>query len=395
LDVRELYTRMLNIKLPWYIDRVIVDEGRQRIDVYIVHEPDIRARCPECQEFFSVYDHGPEREYRHLDTCEMQTYIHVNLPRVQCPLHGVRQIVSEFGEQPGMTFSFEQRMLDIAQHCDIKATSEMCRVSWDICWNTVERAVERGFARKNKTIPERIGIDEKSVGKGHRYETLVYDLDRGTVEFVCEDRSQESLEQYFRQFTPEELKTVRVVTMDMWEPYIAATRNCIPDADRKIVFDRFHVMRYVVDAVDSVRKGENRTLIKQGEEILKGTRYLWLWNKENIPEYRQEEFAELRKSNLKVGRAWALKEQLREMWDYRYTECMRKFFNRWYRWAIRSRLGPMMKAARTLHRHIDNIVTYARHRITNAMGESINSRIEKVKRMACGSVSYFQMLCMK
>jgi transposase len=172
--------------------------------------------------------------------------------------------------------------------------------------------------------------------------------------------------------------------MDMWDPYIAATRAYIPDAKSKIVFDRYHVMKYVVDAVDKVRKQEHAELKEDGCEMLKGTKYLFLWSQENIPEWRREEFDNLRSKDLKVCRAWAIKENIRHLWEYYSEGWMRKYFAKWYWWATHSRLEPMKKAAHTLKGHIENIVTYAKHHITNALGESLNSKIEKVKRLACG-----------
>jgi len=208
---------------------------------------------------------------------------------------------------------------------------------------------------------------------------LVYDIDAGTVEFVGDERTQEALESYYRQFTPEELAGIEAVAMDMWDPFIAATRKHVPDAAKKIVFDRFHVMRHVLEAVDQVRKSEHRQLSDSGESPLKGTKYLWLWSPKNMPAWRQEEFAQLRARDLKVCRAWAIKENLRHLWDYHYRAHMRSFFKRWYFWATHSRLKPIQKAAKTVKNHIDNILTYATHRITNALGEAINAKIEKVK----------------
>jgi transposase len=385
MNEKALYMKILGIKAPWFVKQVIMDETAQRIDIYINHERDIRVRCPECGVFYGMYDHAPERIYRHLNTCHMETYIHVRPPRVNCPDHGVKQIDSELGENGSdMTYAFESFVIRVAQECNIEATARLCGLNWDRGWNALERAVERGRERKAHRIPSRIGVDEKSIARGHKYESLVYDIDAGTVEFVWDDRGQESLESYYRQFSREELAGVTAVAMDMWDPYIAATKAYVPDAEKKIVFDRFHVMRYVLDAVDKVRKNEHRQLSERGEQTLKGTKYLWLWNEENIPVWRQEEFDALRTGDLQVCRAWAIKENLRHLWNYRYEGHMRNYFKRWYFWATHSRLQPIKKAAKTLKAHIDNIVTYARHRITNALGESINGKIEKVKRMACG-----------
>jgi len=200
-------------------------------------------------------------------------------PRVNCPKHEVKQIDSEFGENGSdMTYAFEGFVIQVAQECSIEATGRLCGLSWDRGWNALERAVARGQARKEDRIPIRIGVDEKSIARGHKYETLVYDLDAGTVEYVMDDRSQESLEDYYQRFTDEELAEVKTVAMDMWDPYIAATKAWIPKAEKKIVFDRFYVMRHVLEAVDKVRKSEHRQLSEHGQEVLKGTKYLWLWS---------------------------------------------------------------------------------------------------------------------
>jgi len=385
MDDKAFFTKILGIHLPWFVKEVVVNDKDQRVDIYIDHEREIRVKCPECDQFYAMYDHGPERVYRHLDTCQMSTYIHVRPPRVNCPKHGVKQIDSEFGENGSdMTFAFESYVIRLAQECSIEAVKRLCGLSWERGWNALDRAVSRGLSRKIHRIPPRIGVDEKSIAKGHRYESLVYDLDGGTVEYVCDDRKQESLESYYRQFSKEELAGVEAVAMDMWDPYVAATKAYVPEAEKKIVFDRFHVMRQVLEAVDKVRKQEHKELLEQGEQVLKGTKYLWLWSEENIPEWRREEFDSIRTKDLRICRAWAIKENLRHLWDYHYEASMRKYFKRWYFWATHSRLAPVKKAANTLKVHLDNIVTYAKHRITNALGEGINAKIEKVKRLACG-----------
>ena len=385
MDDTELYTKILGIRPPWYIRAVRVTEKDQRIDITVDHEQGIRARCPVCRKFYGLYDHSPERIYRHLNTCQMQTYIHVRLPRVKCPEHGIKQVESEFGENgSNMTFAYESFVIQVAQECNIKATARLCKLSWDQSWNALERAVNRGRGRKAHRVPGRIGVDEKSIARGHKYESLIYDLDGATVEYVCDDRKQKSLESYYKQFTRKELSQIKAVAMDMWDPYIAATKAYVPDADKKIVFDRFHVMRHVLEAVDKVRKSEHRKLCDTGEQTLKGTKYLWLWSQENVPVWRKEEFETLRAKDLKVCRAWAIKENVRHLWNYHYEAWMRKYFKRWYFWATHSRLKPIIKAAKTLKNHLDNIVTYARHHITNALAEGINTKIEKIKRMAYG-----------
>jgi len=229
-----------------------------------------------------------------------------------------------------------------------------------------------------------IGIDEKAAAKGHKYLTLVCDLDEGTVEHIAEDRKTESLNGYYKGLSKEQLAGIEAVAMDMWEPYINATLDHVPEAVGKIVFDRFHVMGYVGKAVDTVRKQAHRDLMASGDETLKGSKYLWLYSRENVPDRRRNEFNALKRQELKVGRAWAIKEALRRLWHYVYPASGEKFWKRWYFWATHSRLEPIRKAAETVRRHINNILTYYQHPVTNAMSEGLNSQIQKIKSMACG-----------
>jgi transposase len=385
MDNKIFFTKLLGLHGPWYIADVTLDAIKERVDIFVEHRQGVRFPCPICLEFCGIYDHTDERIFRHLNICQMTAWIHVRIPRIQCSKDGIHQITHGLAEKNGTTtYEFERLIIDFEQECSIESTCRLLNVDWHTCQQIQERAVERGMERKPHALPGRIGVDEKSFAKGHKYETLVYDIDKGTVDYVCDRRDQDSLESYYRRFDEKERGKVEAVAMDMWDPYIAATKKYIPDAERKIVFDRFHAMKHVTEAVDRVRKHEHQVLQARGDETLKGTRYLWLWNEENMPDWRKEEFDGLRAKELKVCRAWAIKENIRHLWDYVSEGCMRKFFKRWYGWAVRSRLKPIKDAAKTLKHYFDNIVTYAKHQITNALGESLNSKIEKVKRLACG-----------
>jgi len=172
--------------------------------------------------------------------------------------------------------------------------------------------------------------------------------------------------------------------MDMWEPYINATQACVPEAATKIVFDRYHATTQVTKAVDTVRRREHKALAAQGDLRLQGTRYLWLWNEEKVPEWRRDEFQGVKDAELQTSRAWAIKEALRPFWNYVYPKWAAKYFRAWYFWATHSRLPPIIEAAKTLKRHLANLLTYFTHRITNATAEGINSKIQTIKLMACG-----------
>lgn len=384
MDIKQFYSSLLRLKDPWYVDRVEMKMEANRVDVWVKHHNPVRVACPECGQFYTMYDHAPEREYQHLDTCQLLTFVHVRLPRVKCPDHGVKQIMSELGEgNAPLTYELEDKALEILQECSVTTTARLLRLSWDQGMDSVIRAVERGISRKPVRLPRQLAIDEKAF-RGHTFETLVCDQEQGVVEYVTENNSQESLESYLRQFANADRVKVESVTTDMWDPYIAAIRGYIPDWEHKLVFDRFHVMQLMTKAVDTVRKEEHATLSEAGIELLKGTKYWWLYNHENVPPSDRQEFNDLRTHELQTARAWAIKENLRHLWDYYSETWARKFFKEWYFWASHSRLKPVLKAAQTIKSHFENVVTYVHHRVTNAVAEGLNSKIEKVKRLACG-----------
>jgi transposase len=173
----------------------------------------------------------------------------------------------------------------------------------------------------------------------------------------------------------------------MWEPYVTATMQQVPLAGYRIVFDRFHIMKHLGDAVDQGRLGEHRELQAAGgadADLLKGSKFLWLYAKENLPAKHRARWRQLAGLHLKVGRAWALKEMLRNLWDYSTEGWARRFFARWYAWAVRSRLSPIQKVARMLKGRLAQILNYCHGPVTHGVAEGLNSKIMTIKRKACG-----------
>jgi transposase len=248
----------------------------------------------------------------------------------------------------------------------------------------MERAVARGQAVKELAVPALVGVDEKAAGRGHDYITVVSDLARGTVEYLADERRESSLDGYFDRFSTEQLAGIEAVGMDMWEPYANSVRSHLDDADDKIVFDRYHVMKNVVGAVDTVRKQENRALVASGDRSLTGSTYLWLYSAENLPERHQSRFDELRSGDLKTSRAWAIKENLRFFWDYQRRGWAEHHWKSWYFWATHSRLNPIIEVARTLKRHLPGLLAFFDHRVTSAGAEGLNSRIQAIRVSARG-----------
>lgn len=381
----ELYRHLLGLEDPWTVHRVELKVKEQRVDVWAEHPAGILWSCPECGKALSLYDHSEERSWRHLDSCQFMTFLHARPPRVECPTHGVKQVKLPWAEPKSrFTALFERLAIDVLKETDVLGATRVLRISWDEAWHIMAIAVKRGLAAKGTQVPRRIGVDEKAIAKGHQYLTLVCDLDLGTVEYVGEDRKQESLEEYFRPMSPKEKTRIEAIAMDMWDPYVAAVREQVPEGVKKIVYDRYHIMTHLNKAVDTVRKQESRDFRKAGDERLTGSKYLWLYGKGNLPDKHQDRFEELQAMNLKTGRAWAIKESLRELWSYQTEGWARRFWKKWNFWATHSRLRPVIKAARTLAVHLPNILTYFTHRITNAVSEGINSKIQTIKKMAYG-----------
>jgi transposase len=381
----ELYRHLLSVVDPWIVQRVDLSVEEQRVDVWVDHAQGSRWPCPECANDLSVYDHSEERSWRHLDSCQFMTFLHASPPRVRCPEHGVRQILLPWAEPMSrFTALFERLAIDVLKACDVSSATRILRISWDEAYAIMERAVARGRAAKEWRVPAHIGVDEKAAAKGHRYLTVVSDIDQGTVEYVAEDRTSESLGGYFQAFSPEERTQIKAVAMDMWQPYIAAVRAHLDDADDKIVFDRYHVMWHLNQALDHVRKREHRMLRAQGNDILLRSKYLWLYSFENLPEHHRDRFDELRSADLKTARAWGIKENLRLLWDYQRKGWADKHWKQWYYWATHSRLAPIVAAAKTLDRHVRGVLNYFDHPITNALAEGLNSKIQTIKKRAYG-----------
>lgn len=385
MESRDLYRHLLGLGEPWTVEQVELDMAKMHVEVYAGHAPGARFACPECGRELAMYDHAAERVWRHLDSCQFLTFLHARAPRVSCPEHGVRQVRLPWAEAGSrFTHLFEVLAIDVLLAANVKRAAEILRITWDEAWHLMERAVIRGRAAKGADLPTHLGVDEKAISKGHRYMTLVCDLQEATVEYIGEERKEDSLGAYFQAFPLEQRQAIEAISLDMWPAYINACQAHVPQAEHKMVFDRFHIMRHVLEAVDKVRKHEHRELLEDGDTTLSKSKYLWLYGAENVPERSREHFEQIRTRELKTARAWALKESLRQFWDYHSLNWATRFWKRWYFWASHSRLAPMIAAAKLIARHLPNVLTYFTHRVTNAVAEGLNSKIATVQKRACG-----------
>jgi transposase len=382
----DLYRQVLGLEKPWAVGRVDLDVAGHRVDIWVEHESGVVWSCPQCGRELSCRDHAEERVWRHLDTCQFQTHLHARIPRVDCPEHGVVQVRVPWAEaRSRFTLLMERLVIDVLTQCaTVSGACRLLGLSWDEAWGVMERAVARGQRRKQAKVIPHVGVDEKAFRKGHDYMTVVCDLDAASVEYVAEDRTTASLEGYWKGLSQAQLEGIESVSMDMWPAYIGATLAQVPGAQDKIVFDRFHIMQHMNAAVDAVRKQEHKELLAQEDDTLKGTLHVWRYARENLPDRYRATFVWLRRLNLKVGRAWAIKESLRALWDYTSLGWAKRFFVRWFWWATHSRLEPVREVAHMLKRHLPNILTYCKLRVTNAVAEGLNSKIMAIKRRACG-----------
>jgi transposase len=381
---KELYRQLLGLRDPWKVSGVQIDFEGQKIDVWVEWPSEKQALCSECGKSYVIYDHRDERQWRHLDTMQFQTILHCRIPRVKCQEHGVKSIDVPWSEKNSrFTALFERLSIDVLLGCQNQTKAkELLKLSWDEVHLIQEKAVQRGLQRRDEGALHYIGVDEKSFLKGHRYATVLSDLDNARVLDVAEDRKEESLAELLHRIPEEQREEVAAVAIDMWEPYINAVESLLPEVD--IVHDKFHIAKYLGEAVDKVRKTEHKSLLKDGSEDLKGTKYLWLTNPMNWTDEQRQQFRELKNKGLKVGRAWTLKEIFSDLWGYRYAKPARNFFKKWYWWATHARLTPLADVAKKLKRHLDNILTYLKHRITNAVAEGLNSKIQQIKSAARG-----------
>jgi transposase len=270
--------------------------------------------------------------------------------------------------------------------CSIKTVSRYLRLSWDEVDGIKARAVNRGLQRKSHVPAKAICLDEKSVGQGHDYVTVVTKVTEETafVDHIADGRDEASLDPYWKEQPTCELEKIHCVSMDMWKPYMNSVSAHLPSGKNVITHDPFHIVKNMNAAVDTVRRQEIVLLPNALGDQLKGTRFMWLYGFENLPEKWEERLHALRNSQIKTARAWRLKESLRSMYQCKsYAQAM-MFFKQWYRDAMRSKLEPVKKVAVSLKENITGVMNFFVFHITNAYSEGINSTIQAIIKRANG-----------
>jgi transposase len=277
-------------------------------------------------------------------------------------------------------------ILMLAQSMPILKVARMLDEHDTRIWRVIIYYVKKSRAREDFSKVSVIGIDETSFKKGHKYVTIVADVENSKVIYVCEGKDSSTLTRFNEDLTNHGgLPTmIQSISCDMSPAFINGISTEFPDA--KITFDKFHVMKIMNEAVDEVRKQEQSTI-----KELKNSKYLWLKNEGNLSEKQKERFLNLKNQNLKTVRAHNIKLSLQEFWDSQNRKEAAQYLKKWYFWATHSRLIPITEAANTVKKHWDGILNYFDSKITNGILEGINSIVQLQKRNARGfkNVLYF------
>ena len=381
------YQQLLVLPDSWQVVDVRLSMSGTRIEVYLEFIGS-QVQCPECGKAGRIYDLAPEQRWRHLDTMQYETHLIARIPRCECKEHGVKTMkVPWAAKYSRYTLKFEAVAVELLQHCSsIQAAARLLRLSWHATNEIMNRAVERGLSRRSKNAIDHLGIDEKSFRAGHRYVTILNDLEGGRVLEVVQNRTTEATEQLLQSLEEPQRQAVKSISMDMWKPFAIAAKKLLPQAD--MVHDRFHISKYLNEAVDTVRRQESRQLLHAGDRTLIGSKFTWLRNPENMTESQRASFEKLMAGELKTAKAWALKNMFREFWRLDCRDSASFFFDYWSKRVEQLKLKPMIKVKELLKRHFDNILNYFKHEITNAVSEGLNSKIQLYKAAARGFHSF-------
>jgi transposase len=369
------------------VTEVIKDEVTRKITVRIEYDQNKIIACPICAQSTKRYDHRV-RTVRYLDTCQYQTFLEVHVPRIKCKKDGVQQIRIPFAEKHSrFSGRLEQAILVWLADSPISAVAENFHLSWDEVDGIMQRAVQRGLARRVQRKVSNIGIDEASFRKRHQYVTVVVDKDRGCVLEVIDGHEADGVKQWFVEQKSSDFSEIRSISMDMRDAYIKAVKESLEGWEKIIAFDRFHVAKYFNEGVDKVRRREHAEFLKVlGESPLTNSRFQWLFNsnKTDNRSGKRKAFLKLSRCNLETARAWRIKEQASMLWDYVYMKVAEEGWKKLLRWISLCRIPEMIKVGKTVRNYFWGILNAIRLGATNGILETTNSTIQRIKRMACG-----------
>lgn len=362
---------------------------------FYVKPSEATVRCSACGSDDVLRRGSQHREFRATPTGTRPTIIVASLPRVECRQCGVvRQIQIGFADfRRRFTKGWAKYALQLTRIMTIKDVALQLNVSWDVIKELKKTYLQHQFAQLSLKDVRRIAIDEICIGKGHRYLTLVMDLDSGAIIFVGEGKSAESLAPFWRKLKRRRGQ-IEAVAIDMSAAYISAVQANLPQAE--IVFDRFHVVKLMNEKLTDLRRQLFHAATSDEQSVLKGSRWLLLKNPENLTEERDEQarLEEALALNEPLATAYYLKEELRQFWNQDFLLPARLFLRSWCERATSTGLKPLMSIAKTLLRLQDGLLNYFNHRITSGPMEGTNNKVKTVQRQSYGfrDHEYFKLV---
>lgn len=344
-----------------------------------------KLRCSECGSQEVIRRGSVARRFRSLPIGGKGVWLELEVPRLGCACGAVRQIELGFAEPLRRhTKAFARYALDLLRCMTIQDVACHLQVSWDTIKDIAKQDLQRRFGRPKLKHLRHLAIDEISIGHGHRYLTVVLDLDSGAVVFVGEGKNAESLRPFWRRLRAARAQ-VRAVAMDMSGAYISAVNEFLPDAE--IVFDHFHVIKLMNEKLSDLRRQLHREAVDQlGKKVLKGTRWLLLKNPENLdPQHKEpERLEEALRLNQPLATAYYLKEDLRQFWLQPHKTAARNVLTSWYLRAMSSGIRVLQQMAKTLLVHAAGLLAWYKYPISTGPLEGTNNKIKTLQRQAYG-----------
>jgi len=336
----------------------------------------------------SYYDRRVRR-VRDLSCGDKRVYLEVEVRRVACRSCGTvkREQLDWLADNPFYTKRFAWFVGRKCRASTIKDVAKELHLDWHTVKTLEKQYMQEQLRRQGPPRPTVIGIDEVSIKKRHTYRIVVSDLERRRpIWFGGQDRSEASMDEFYKSLGPSVSQRIRLAVMDMWKPFRTSTLKAEHAPHASILFDKFHVIRHLGDALDQVRKAEYKRLTGKGRRYIKGQKYTLLSRRENLTREGRQSLQLLLKANKRLHTAYVLKESFGQLWDYQAEGWARRFFENWRDALKWQRLAPFEKFARMIDRHWDGIAAYCKPENKVALGfvEGFNNKIRVLQRRAYG-----------
>jgi len=363
---------------------VTVQQADEGLEAKLISDGRYALRCGTCGRRASYRDTRRARRFRHVPLWGIDVHLVYAPRRVVCEhCGGVHvELLPWVSGKRQFTRALMVTLATWARVLTWKQVAALFHCSWSTVATAVDEAVDYGLAHRDLSQVTHIGIDEISRKRGHVYVTNVYDLNSRRLLWSGEGRTKETLEWFFDWFGKEHTERLEGVCCDMWQPYADVVKARAPNA--VLVFDKFHIVSHLTKAVDQVRRDEIREKGQAHKHLMAKTRYIWLKNPWNLTDKQQTRLSELEQLNLKINRAYLLKEAFREFWDYTNPDRARRYLGKWFWWATHSRLQPMRDFAWMLRRHQQGLLNYFTMPIHNGTVEGLNNKAKVISHKAYG-----------